>query len=129
MKISTLLEKEKREIQSKSLWKEDMVFITNVKGIFLKNANLENFRNNHGGLPQWDYAMTFGDFDESYLMVPVFSEKEVTGVVTVKRIEDMVYFKFSEDKKAKSFFTHLIFSENKKTDSCKRNTGECKNNL
>ncbi|MET3538249.1 hypothetical protein [Chryseobacterium limigenitum] len=107
-------EKEKQEIQSKSLWKEDMIFITNVKEIFLKNASLENFKTNHGGLPQWEYAMTFGDFDESYLMVPVFGENTVTGVVTVKRIEDMVYFKFSKDEKAKSFFSHLISSENKK---------------
>ncbi|MET3535690.1 hypothetical protein [Chryseobacterium limigenitum] len=107
-------EKEKQEIQSKSLWKEDMVFINNVKEIFLKNASLESFKNNHGGLPQWEYAMTFGNFDESYLMVPVFGEDKVTGVVTVKRIEDRVYFKFSKDEKAKSFFTHLISSENKK---------------
>ncbi len=44
---------------SKSLWKEDDLYIGKVQQVFLKVANIEYIRNNYGEL-YWDYTMTFG---------------------------------------------------------------------
>lgn len=98
-----------KDYHSKSLWKEDEVYIKNVQRIFLANANIDNFENRHHGLPVWDYAMTFGHFDESYLMVPISNKNGIKEVMIVERKEDKIFFSISTNVNASRFFKNLIF--------------------
>lgn len=53
-----------------SPWNEDEVFIKKVQKVFLTNTKLDYFEERYG-IPNWDYAMSFSNFDESYLVVPI----------------------------------------------------------
>ena len=101
------------EYSSKSLWKEDEVFVKNVKNIFDENLDVKTFSIKYG-LPMWDYATTFGNFDESFLMAPLIKENLVTGVITSTRINDKVYFKLSTDREAIVFFQNLLYPKDAK---------------
>lgn len=105
-------ENEKREVASKSLWKEDMVYINNVKESFLQHADLTGFKEKYGDI-QWEYAMTFDKFDESYLMAPLLKNGTVWSVAIVERKGEKIYFSYSTDKDAKEFFSSLIFKKEK----------------
>jgi hypothetical protein len=78
---------QQNQYQNKSLWKEDEVYIKNVQAVFLKHANLKTFET-HNGLPQWNYAHTFGLFDESYLMVPLLKNDKIVRIMVVTRDKD-----------------------------------------
>ena len=65
-----------KEYASKSPWKEDQVYIKNVKSVFEKYANQGYFENKYGQV-YWDYAMSFGKFDESFLVVPSVKKNKV----------------------------------------------------
>ncbi|QQQ28359.1 hypothetical protein [Chryseobacterium indoltheticum] len=103
-------ENEKQEILSKSPWKEDQVYIRKVQKIFLQNANLQYFERKYGTV-HWDYAMSFGQFDESYLVVPILKGNTVVTAMKVYRIDDRVYFREKNDPEFISFFTDIIFKE------------------
>ena len=101
------------EYSSKSLWKEDEIYVKNVKEIFDKQVDFQKFSINYG-VPMWDYATTFGHFDESFVMAPLLNESTVMGVIIATRIKDKVYFKYSTDIAAIVFFHNLLFPRNSK---------------
>lgn len=104
-------ETNRTELISKSLWKEDMVFIKNVKDIFNKNFDRNRFFNDYGKV-EWRYAMTFGKFDESFLRVPVIKDNVVISIMQVVRDKELnkVFFSHTEDNESLKFFQNLIFS-------------------
>lgn len=91
---------------SKSLWKEDDLYIGKVQQVFLKVANIEYIRNNYGEL-YWDYTMTFGQFGETYLLVPIVKNNRVVLLMEAVREKDKVYFYQKEDKGLIVFFKQL----------------------
>jgi len=103
-------ENEKQEVASKSPWKEDQVYIKKVQKVFLQNANTQYFERKYGTV-HWDYAMSFGQFDESYLVVPILKGNTVVTVMKVYRIDDRIYFREKNDPEFISFFTDIMFKE------------------
>jgi len=103
-------ENEKQEVASKSPWKEDQVYIKKVQKVFLQNANVQYFERKYGTV-HWDYAMSFGQFDESYLVVPILKGNTVVTAMKVYRIDDRVYFREKNDPEFISFFTDIMFKE------------------
>lgn len=105
---------------SKSFWKEDEVYIHKVQQVFMKVANMEHVKNRYGDM-YWDYAMTFGQFGESYLLVPVVKDNRVVLLMEAVREGNKVYFFEKEDKGKIDFFQAVIFSKitdyGEKTDS------------
>lgn len=108
----TNYETQKQELISKSLWKEDMVYIKNVKKVFEINFDQTKFYNDFGFV-SWNYAMTFGHFDESFLRVPIIKDDNVVSVMQVVRNKktDKVHFSHTEDNESIKFFKNLIFSK------------------
>ncbi|MDR2237986.1 MAG: hypothetical protein LBE92_17830 [Chryseobacterium sp.] len=95
---------------SKSLWKEDEVFIKNVKQIFEKNLNKSYFIHKYGEV-YWNYAMSFDHFDESFLQAPIVKNGKVEHIMTVNRIGNKIFFsKKTDDSDSKKFFQSLIFN-------------------
>lgn len=105
---------------SKSLWKEDEVYIKNVKKIFETYADHEYFREKSGEVA-WDYALTVGE--ESLLEVPVIKNEKVNFILVAEREGDRVYFRRDNDDKSKKFFDVLLFKDRKNL------TGTIKENL
>ncbi len=105
---------------SKSFWKEDEVYINKVQQVFMKVANMEHVKSRYGDL-YWDYAMTFGQFGESYLLVPIVKDNRVVLLMEAVREGNKVYFFEKEDKGKIDFFHAVIFSKitdyGEKTDS------------
>ena len=105
---------------SKSFWKEDEVYIHKVQQVFMKVANMEHVKSRYGDL-YWDYTMTFGQFGESYLLVPVVKDNRVVLLMEAVREGNKVYFFEKEDKGKIDFFQAVIFSKindyGEKTDS------------
>ena len=108
----TNYETQKQELISKSLWKEDMVYIKNVKNVFEVNFNEEKFYQNFGEV-EWSYAMSFGSFDETFLRVPIIKDEKVVSIMQAVRNKerDKVYFSHTEDKESLNFFQSIIFSK------------------
>ncbi|WP_297984691.1 hypothetical protein [uncultured Chryseobacterium sp.] len=105
-------ETQKQELISKSLWKEDMVYIKNVKKVFEVNFNEDKFYQDFGEVA-WNYAMTFGNFDESFLRVPIIKDDKVVSTMQVVRNKetDKVFFSHTEDSESINFFQNLLFSK------------------
>jgi hypothetical protein len=101
-----------KEYHSKSLWKEDEIYIVNVKEIYEENE--EKIRKEHG-TPLWEYAMTMDKFDESYLLVPVRKNGEIAEVLEVPRFGKKIYFKYTNEEERLSFFRKLFIDTPKKT--------------
>jgi hypothetical protein len=100
-----------KEYHSKSLWKEDEIYIVNVKKIYEENE--DEIRKEHG-TPLWEYAMTMDKFDESYLLVPVKKNGEVSEVLEVPRFGKKIYFKYTNEEERLSFFRKLFIDTPKK---------------
>jgi hypothetical protein len=94
---------------SKSFWKEDEVYIHKVQQVFMKVANAEHVKSRYGEL-YWDYAMTFGQFGEKYLLVPVVKNNRVALLMEAVREGNKVYFFEKDDKRMADFFHAVIFS-------------------
>ncbi|WP_312399985.1 hypothetical protein, partial [Chryseobacterium sp.] len=109
--MSTSADPSSKEYHSKSLWKEDEKYIKNVMQVYLEN---ETRIRKVSGEPLWDYAMTMGYFDESFLMVPIKSSNKVVSVLSVQRIEGKIYFNYSDNKEYITFFQRYLFSTRKK---------------
>lgn len=92
-----------------SPWKEDEIFITKTQEVFLKIANPKYVQSKYGEL-YWNYAMSFGQFGENYLLVPVVRENKVSLLMEVVRKEDKVYFYEKEDAELIDFFNSVLFS-------------------
>ncbi|MFP3597321.1 hypothetical protein [Chryseobacterium sp. SIMBA_029] len=95
---------------SKSLWKEDELYIGKVQEVFLKHANLERFSTTYGEL-SWNYAMSFGQFGEKYLLVPIVKDNKVTLMMEAVRIGSKVYFYEKRDEDLLTFFQHVMYSK------------------
>ncbi|WP_326981186.1 hypothetical protein VUJ46_13010 [Chryseobacterium sp. MYb264] len=98
---------------SKSLWKEDEKYIKNVMKVFNEYADRNYFTSNFGTV-YWDYALTFGTFNESYLEVPVIKNNKVSFIMVVYRENDRVFFKRKEDTASDEFFNALVFNDRSK---------------
>ncbi|KPE49551.1 hypothetical protein [Chryseobacterium indologenes] len=94
---------------SRSLWKEDDVYIGKVQQVFLKYANLERFNTAYGEL-YWNYAMSFGQFGEKYLLVPIVKKNKVVLLMEAVRKGDKVYFYKKNDTDLLAFFQHVLYS-------------------
>lgn len=101
-----------QEYTSKSLWKEDEKYIKNVKAVFDEYADKSYFTTNFGTV-NWDYALTMGTFDESFLEAPVIKDGKVSFVLVAYREDDRVFFKRKEDRGSNEFFNTLVFKERK----------------
>ncbi|AZA82527.1 hypothetical protein C1637_07945 [Chryseobacterium lactis] len=100
------------EYTNKSLWKEDEKYIGNVKKVFEKYADKNYFTTNFGTV-NWDYALTMGNFDESFLEAPVIKDGKVSFVLVAYREGDRVFFKRKEGRDSNEFFDVLVFKERK----------------
>lgn len=114
-----------QEYTNKSLWKEDEVFIKNVKKIYDENANEVKMESRYGKI-YWDYATSMDTYDETYMIAPIIKGNKVVSYVEAKRIGSRVYFGFIEyDKKTNDFFNTLVFTkkENLSVIEPKQNEG------
>ncbi|SDH97389.1 hypothetical protein SAMN05421846_10392 [Chryseobacterium taeanense] len=100
------------EYHSKSLWKEDEIYIKNIIKIYEENEN--EIRKEHGAA-LWEYAMTMDKFDESYLVVPVRRNGRIVEVLEVPRFGRKVYFRYSDDDDKVVLFNQLMTDRPKKT--------------
>ncbi|MCS3529155.1 hypothetical protein [Chryseobacterium sp. JUb7] len=100
------------EYTSKSLWKEDEVYIKNVMKVYQEH---ETEIKKVSGTPFWDYATTMDKFDESFLMVPIVESGKVVSVLQVPRHADKVYFIYTKSDEDLLFFTNLLSTKVKKT--------------
>lgn len=100
-----------QEYTNKSLWKEDEVFIKNIKKVYDKNADETRIQSRYGKI-FWDYATSMNTFDESYLIAPIIKEAKVISYVEVKKMGNKVFFNFIEnDDEVNDFFNTLIFTK------------------
>ncbi|MDV7699368.1 hypothetical protein N6B72_20815 [Chryseobacterium soli] len=100
---------------SRSFWKEDNVYINKVQQVFLKVANLEHVRTRYGEL-NWDYAMTFGNFNETYAIVPIIKDNKVVLLMEAVRTGNKVFFYEKDNKDLVEFFNLAIYSNVTKYD-------------
>ncbi|WP_223560416.1 hypothetical protein [Chryseobacterium lathyri] len=100
---------------SQSLWKEDEVYIDKVQQVFLKHANLEHVRTQYGEM-NWDYAMTFGNFNETYALVPIIKDNKVVLLMEAVRTGDKVFFYEKDNKDLIEFFNLAVYSNVTKYD-------------
>ncbi|MCT3924536.1 hypothetical protein HZP94_15095 [Elizabethkingia anophelis] len=109
--------KKERQIQgseysSKTLWNEDEKYIKNVIKIYDQYKETVIKSTQIKGEPFWDYAMTMGQFNESYLEVPIVNQEKVVQILRVIRKGSQVYFgSNSEEKTSMDFFQQLIFGK------------------
>ncbi len=97
-----------REYHSKSVFKEDEKYIKNVMDIYFEN---EEAIKKTTGTPLWDYAMTMGTMDESFLIVPVADGKTVITCLQVPRKGNYVRFLYDNDREHIKFFQNYLLSE------------------
>ncbi|OPC51407.1 hypothetical protein BAY05_01165 [Elizabethkingia anophelis] len=100
------------EYSSKTLWNEDEKYIKNVIKIYNQYKETVSKSTQIKGEPFWDYAMTMGQFNESYLEVPIVNQEKVVQILRVIRKGSQVYFgSNSEEKASLDFFQQLIFGK------------------
>lgn len=100
---------------SRSFWKEDNIYINKVQQVFLKVANLEHVRTRYGEL-NWDYSMTFGNFNETYALVPVIRDNKVVLLMEAVRTGNKVFFYEKDNKDLIKFFNLAMYSNVTKYD-------------
>ncbi|MDE5429843.1 hypothetical protein [Elizabethkingia meningoseptica] len=98
------------EYSSKTLWAEDEKYIKNVIKIYDQYKETVNENSHIQGVLFWDYAMTMGQFNESYLKVPVVNQGKVVQILHVIRKGSKIYFSSdSTEKTSLDFFQQFIF--------------------
>lgn len=100
-------------IKSKSLWKENEKFINSIYNHFEKSVvpnemSKNNFLSKYGNI-NWDYAMTFGEQSNNYLVAPVFKSGKITGAVKAQVKNSTVVYSYTEDKKILQMFFDVIY--------------------
>lgn len=90
-----------KEYTNKSLWKEDETYIKNVMKIYEQN---EDEIKKINGNPLWDFAMTMGHTDESFLIVPIAEGNTIVSCMQVPRNRDSIRFIYDKDQSHISFF-------------------------
>lgn len=109
------------EYHSKSLWNEDEKYIKNVMKIYSEHEdNIKKF----SGTPDWDYAMSMGKYDESFMVVPVIENGKVVNTLACARFDKKVYFRYENSETNKAFFQNIIYGKytRYKTDADNTNT-------
>lgn len=101
-----------KEYTNRSLWKEDEKYIKNVRKVFDTYADKNYFFTNSGEI-YWDYALTMGTFDESFLEAPVIKNGKINYILVVYREGDKVYFKRKDERESIEFFNILVFKDRK----------------
>lgn len=96
------------EYHSKSLWKEDEKYIKNIIKIYSEHES-EIKRIN--GVPLWDYAMSMGKYDETFMVVPIVENNKVISTLSCARFDKKVYFKYENSEKNNEFFNSIIFGK------------------
>ncbi|AZA61694.1 hypothetical protein EG340_11875 [Chryseobacterium indoltheticum] len=99
-----------KEYSSKSLWKEDEKYIKNVKQVFDQYADKQYFSTTYGDL-YWDYALSMGTFDETFLEVPIIKNGKVKEILIAERKADRVYFSRKISTESNNFFNILVFKD------------------
>lgn len=100
-----------KEYTSKSLWKEDETYIKNVMKVYHENeAQIKKVN----GIPLWDYAMTMGYTDESFLVVPVANGKDIVACIEVPRYGDQITFVYDNNKEHLKFFQGYTTAKKRK---------------
>lgn len=101
---------EAREYQNKTLWKEDEIFIKNVKQVYEKNADKDRMQSQYGNI-YWNYASTLNTYNETYLIAPIVQGNDVVSYVEARRKGERVFFEFTKgDAKTNRFFDILLYS-------------------
>ncbi|WP_294234713.1 hypothetical protein [uncultured Chryseobacterium sp.] len=98
----------KKEYQSKSLWKEDEKYIKNVMKIYTKH---EKDIHKPAGVPDWDYAMSMGKYDESFMVVPIVENGKVVNTLVCGHFYRKVYFRYENSKINNEFFQKIMFGK------------------
>ena len=111
------------EYHSKSLWKEDEKYIKNVMKIYSEHHdNIKKF----SGTPDWDYAMSMGKYDESFMVVPIIENGKVVNTLACARFDKKVYFRYENSETNKTFFQNIIYGKytryKTEADNTKTNT-------
>ncbi len=100
-----------KEYHSKSLWKEDETYIKNVMKVYNENeAQIKKVN----GIPLWDYAMTMGYTDESFLVVPIANGKKIVACIEVPRYGDQITFVYDNNKEHLKFFQGYTTAKKRK---------------
>ncbi len=111
------------EYHSKSLWKEDEKYIKNVMKIYSEHEdNIKKF----SGTPDWDYAMSMGRYDESFMVVPIIENGKVVNTLACARFDKKVYFRYENSETNEAFFQNIIYGKytryKTEADNTKTNT-------
>lgn len=106
---------QKREIISKSLWKENVGFINAVFNHFEDNffngdLKKENFIDLYGNL-NWDYSLTFGKNQSNFVVVPSFKYGQVFGALKAEMKGTKVKYSFTKDKNVLDLFDKMVFTK------------------
>jgi hypothetical protein len=109
--ISSSSDPSSKEYHSKSLWKEDEVYIKNVMKVYFEHESEIKKRN---GIPLWDYAMTMGYANESFLIVPVAEGNKIVSCIQVPRNGDNISFMYENDLEHIKFFQGYTTLKNRK---------------
>lgn len=96
------------EYHSKSLWKEDEKYIKNVMKIY---AEHESEIKKIDGTPVWDYAMSMGRYDETFMAVPIVKNNTVINTLVCARFDKKVYFRYENSQRNNEFFNNIIFGK------------------
>lgn len=93
-----------KEYNSKSVWKEDEVYIKNVMQVYQeKEAEIKK----GSGAPLWDYAMTMGSMDESFLIVPVPTAKPLFHVYKYQEMATKLNLSMTPINRILNFFRDI----------------------
>lgn len=105
---------------SKSFWKEDEKYIKNVIKIY---AEHESEIKRMSGIPKWEYAMSMGRYDETFLVVPIVENNKVVSTLSCARFDKKVYFKYDNTPGNIVFFDKMLFGKytRHKTETNKNN--------
>ncbi|WP_294236458.1 hypothetical protein [uncultured Chryseobacterium sp.] len=96
------------DYHSKSLWKEDEKYIKNVMKIYSEHHDkIKKF----SGTPDWDYAMSMGKYDESFMVVPVIENGKVVNTLACARFDKKVYFRYENSETNNAFFQNIIYGK------------------
>ncbi|SDI35432.1 hypothetical protein SAMN05421846_106238 [Chryseobacterium taeanense] len=94
-----------------SPWDEDENFIKMAQHIFFKNVDYNYFLNKYGEV-NWDYAMSFGNFDSSYLVVPIIKNNSTVHVMKIIRKNSKIFFYEKQDVAFIEFFNNVMLNKN-----------------
>ncbi|HCZ8396917.1 MULTISPECIES: hypothetical protein [Elizabethkingia] len=93
-----------------SPWNENEAFIKNVRSSFIKNIDLEKFKNEYGSV-FWDYTISFPNVQEAGLAIPVVKNNDVVAVLKATFKDNRINLKWVNDEDPKEFFRSLIFKD------------------